>query len=151
MDIIIVYFSKSFWAFIKEVINMNELIQTTSNEIIIHSKAGRVHHNIIKIAKEYMQNNYRRNIHIKDIAAVTGATYSHFSTIFKNLTGESASFHLKQIRVKEACRLLLETDKSLYDIAISCGFHNVSYFYLPFRKITGFTPAQYRKRKKDMG
>ena len=53
---------------------------------------------------------------------------------------------LQKIRVDEACVLLASTDRKITDIALSCGFGDMKFFYGTFKKLTGMTPGEYRQR-----
>jgi YesN/AraC family two-component response regulator len=52
--------------------------------------------------------------------------------------------HLNRVRIEEAARLLANTDYSVMEIAIACGYKDQSYFTKVFKKLTGLTPKQYR-------
>ena len=55
------------------------------------------------------------------------------------------------IRIKNACRLLLETKLSITDIAFECGFNDSNYFGDAFRHMKGVSPNKYRKNKELVG
>jgi YesN/AraC family two-component response regulator len=63
----------------------------------------------------------------------------------KNLTGKTFSQILQQIRIQNAQNLLARTSKSCTEVAYECGYHDQSYFIKHFRRITGTTPAKYRR------
>lgn len=72
----------------------------------------------------------------------------HLSRIFKEATGFTLTDYIGLTRVKEAQRLLRETDRSITDVAASVGFDNFSHFGKTFKKITRLTPRDYRKSVK---
>ena len=70
---------------------------------------------------------------------------SYFSRKFKLCTGFGYKEYLITVRIIEACRLLLNTDMSITQIAENCGFDDSNYFGDCFKKIKGMSPREYRK------
>ena len=69
---------------------------------------------------------------------------AYFSSIFKQCSGSSFKEYLNMVRVEESKRLLSNTEYSIIDIAVACGFDDQSYFSKVFKKYTGMSPKQYR-------
>jgi len=69
---------------------------------------------------------------------------SHLSRLFKQLTGESFSEHLRRVRISHACTLLRETSMTVEDIVTKCGLKDIPTFYRTFNAIKKMTPNQYR-------
>lgn len=69
----------------------------------------------------------------------------YLSRMFKEITGFAFSDYVILTRIKEAQRLLRETDRSITDIAAAVGFENFSHFGKTFKKITRSSPRDYRK------
>jgi AraC-like DNA-binding protein len=111
-------------------------------------KSETVLRTIIFPAIQYMLDNYTRKIRIKEIAETIGVSYCYFCSNFKKEMGITALSYLKQIRVKETCRLLRETNEPLRKIAKYCGFTDISWFFTTFKKYSGTSPYQYRKQYK---
>lgn len=65
---------------------------------------------------------------------------------FRKNTGKSVGNYIQELRIKKACKLIEETNYPLKYIAPACGFSNEYYFSSVFTKITGITPAKYRKK-----
>ena len=72
---------------------------------------------------------------------------SFLSKRFKTATGFGFKEYIINLRIQNACRLLLETNKSITDIAFECGFNDSNYFGDSFRKIKGISPRKYRKNE----
>lgn len=72
---------------------------------------------------------------------------SYLRSIFKEKTGHPLSGYIIQKRLEMICRLLLDTDWSIQQIADHMGFSSRSYFYTFFKNYMGMTPSQYRKNK----
>lgn len=77
-------------------------------------------------------------------ACVTG---SHFSRVFKELTGLTVTDYIAAKRIIKAKELLFETDGKLSTIAEQCGFESMTHFHRTFKKIAGCAPAAYKKQK----
>lgn len=69
----------------------------------------------------------------------------HFARAFQTSTGTTPRAFIEQRRIEKAKQLLRESVLPLADIALEAGFQTQSRFTTAFRRITGFTPAVYRK------
>ena len=81
-----------------------------------------------------------------EVASFCGLSYNHFSTSFKKSVGRSFNDYVTLIRLNEAERLIVSSDKSITEIAFSCGFSSTSHFISRFKAQKGVTPYQLRKR-----
>ncbi|WP_088103689.1 helix-turn-helix domain-containing protein [Halalkalibacter urbisdiaboli] len=96
----------------------------------------------------YMRKHYQSKLTLAEIAQRFFISPSYLSRSFKLITGFQFKDYLQIIRVQEAKRLLRETDKPIGRIAEEVGFEYVANFNVTFKKITGITPRDYRKRKQ---
>lgn len=94
----------------------------------------------------YINNNYAEKITLDFLSDKFFIDKFHLCHIFRKEIGITLVEFLNQKRIVEAGILLRTTDKSVYDIAIEVGFHNQNYFGALFRKHTGMSPMQYRKK-----
>lgn len=78
---------------------------------------------------------------------IYNAKGSHLFRSFQNYMNRSPKEYLTEYRIKQACRLLRETDLSVSAIAYSVGFENNLYFSKAFRKQKGESPSEYRKSR----
>lgn len=78
------------------------------------------------------------------VAAESGMAPASFSRFFKRATGRTFISYVNELRIGRACRLLLETDLTITEIAYRVGFNNLSNFNRRFRKIRGEAPRDYR-------
>ncbi|MGI5825290.1 MAG: helix-turn-helix domain-containing protein, partial [Bacillota bacterium] len=101
---------------------------------------------IIKKAMTYINNHYKENINIEQVAGYVHLNHSYFSTLFKKETGQTFSEYLLKNRIEESKLLLANTDMGILDISLSVGLNSQSYFTKVFKKQTGITPNQYRKQ-----
>ena len=93
---------------------------------------------------EYIRKNYSTQLTIAAMADEFHMSEKYFSRYFRNATGQNFTAYLNTIRIKQACTLLRETDRTVLEIAFECGYENVSYFNRVFRSQMGISPLQYR-------
>jgi two-component system response regulator YesN len=72
---------------------------------------------------------------------------TYLSRLFKQKTGLSFTDFLTRVRLQEAKRLLLKTDRTIEEIAVAIGFKNNSYFTSVFKKREGIKPSEFRSRR----
>ena len=95
---------------------------------------------------EYLKQNYNTDIKLEDVAIKSFISKNYFSKLFKEVTGTNFSDYIQKLRIDEACSLLKSTDMKITDIAFQTGFNDIKFFYDVFKKITGKTPGDYRKK-----
>ena len=95
----------------------------------------------------YIFEHYTENILLEDVADKFDMNKSFLSKRFKTATGFGFKEYIINLRIQNACRLLLETNKSITDIAFECGFNDSNSFGDSFRKIKGISPRKYRKNE----
>ena len=96
----------------------------------------------------YIYEHYDKKITLDDMAERFPISRSFLSKKFKQATGFGFKEYLVNVRIKNACRLLLETNHSITDIAFECGFNDSNYFGDAFRTIKGIAPNKYRRNKE---
>jgi AraC family cel operon transcriptional repressor len=75
-------------------------------------------------------------------------TPAHLSRSFQAYLGMTPTAYLHQVRLRYAANLLAQTDRTIADIAASCGYDNLSLFYRRFLKAHGMTPKTYRSHHR---
>ncbi|MDF2800440.1 MAG: two component transcriptional regulator, AraC family [Anaerocolumna sp.] len=99
----------------------------------------------IQRAIGYIQENYARDLNMAVVSNYISMNYSLFSYVFKQFTGMNFVNYLKDIRMKEAKRLLEETDKKIIEISNAIGYENEKHFMKIFKSTTGVSPTEFRK------
>ncbi|MDN5216919.1 AraC family transcriptional regulator [Fulvivirgaceae bacterium BMA12] len=94
--------------------------------------------------------NFKENITLAEIADVANLSKSAFCRYFKNTVKQSYNEFLYNIRVEFACKMLLESDFGITQIAYESGFNNPSAFSQIFKRVKGISPHQYRKTNAIM-
>ena len=93
----------------------------------------------------YISSHFHENIDAAFCAREANMSYSHFSRCFKRITGQGFKEYLNGVRIDRARKLLLTTDKTVTEIALECGYNNVSYFIMLYRNQRGITPSEDRR------
>lgn len=101
-----------------------------------------------KVYKHVIDNSWR-GITLDEAASVANFSAPAFCRYFKKRTNKTFVRFLNEIRVGHACRLLIDENHPISDICFICGFNNISYFIKQFKRTTGFTPLNYRKKFAD--
>jgi AraC-like DNA-binding protein len=100
----------------------------------------------------YMEENYAAaDLSLERIAEQFGYSNYYWSRFFKEKIGCHFSDFLWQLRVREAKRQFVTTTKTLKEIIVDVGYHDLSSFSRRFKGEEGITPGQYRKLYADSG
>lgn len=94
----------------------------------------------------HLHENFAERLSTDELAEMAGLSVSHFERRFRRAFGSSPRQYLVRIRVEHAARMLLETDKTVSEVAHKCGFYDHAHFSRSFRKIMQLSPSQYRSR-----
>lgn len=105
------------------------------------------HPEILK-AKELINSNFRDQITLDDIANQVYLSKPYFSRLFHKVEGLTFTQYLQNIRIAEAKKLLISTNRKIIDVAMDCGFNNISYFNELFLKNEKCSPKNFRKKHK---
>jgi AraC-like DNA-binding protein len=92
----------------------------------------------------YMKEHLQEQISLQQIANVAFMTVPAFCRFFKNRTKKTFSEYLIELRIDDACKMLIEADKPISEIAHSCGFVSHSHFCKVFRTSMKQSPIQYK-------
>ncbi len=96
-----------------------------------------------------LEYELRRNLShqwtVEEMATFVGLGTTLFNDKVKSYSGFSPVSYLINIRISEAIKLLKNPDISLTDIALDIGFYSSQHFSTTFKKLTGYTPSQFRK------
>ncbi len=101
----------------------------------------------LKNAITYIEEHYADRITLDDLAKAAGMNRKYFCSFFHNMTHRTPVEYLNSYRIEQACDLLLSTDKTVAEVAGSCGFNDVSYFTKTFHRYMGITPLGCRKKR----
>lgn len=102
---------------------------------------------LIESVKNYIREHLSEDIARNDIATAVHVSPDYLSHKFREEVGQSIPKYILSKRILLAEKLLSQGDQSIRDVAIHCGFQNISYFSHQFKSMTGKAPQEYSKRK----
>lgn len=97
---------------------------------------------------KYLEQHYQEDLSLSSVAERFSLSPGYFSTIFKKKAGHNFVHYLTGLRIREAKRLLLETQMTISEVALAVGYSSASFFIRSFKKTEGISPSEYRKGKK---
>lgn len=98
---------------------------------------------ILKQCLDYIEEHYTQDLSLDSLAEQVGMTPRYFCRFFKEMTSKPPMEYLNAYRIEMASIDLLESKKSVTEIAYDNGFHDLNYFIRAFKKQKGLTPGQY--------
>lgn len=99
----------------------------------------------------YIQQNYHKQISLKQMAGDLGYNYTYLSNIFNKIFGCGFSKFVNYFRTSNAAELLNTTSNSMVEISNACGFESIRSFNEQFKQDYGVTPTEYRARRGSGG
>jgi AraC family transcriptional regulator len=96
----------------------------------------------------YIDSHIADRVMVADLSALVRCSEAHFSRLFKGTFGESPHAFVVKRRVELAARRLLDTETSLSDVALSCGFTDQAHLTNSFRHVMQNTPSAWRRAYK---
>ena len=100
----------------------------------------------IKTVLTYIKENYKDKIYIQDLAKQVNMNSQYFCRFFKKSIGRSPMEYVNDYRLKQSLRLLKETDLSITEVCMECGYNNLGNFLRSFKRYTYTTPLKSRKQ-----
>ncbi len=102
----------------------------------------------IRTITNYIEEYYGEKILLSDLAKCTNMSVYHMAHIFKKATGKTPNEYINDYRLAMATDKLLHEATPILEIAMECGYNNISYFNRIFKDRFGTTPKEYRKSHK---
>lgn len=94
----------------------------------------------------FVHQHYDRKITLDDIAVAGAVCRSRCCKLFNQYIGQTPNTYLARYRIAKSCEMLRETNRTICEIAVTCGFQSASYFACVFHRVTGLLPQDYRKQ-----
>jgi AraC-like DNA-binding protein/quercetin dioxygenase-like cupin family protein len=94
----------------------------------------------------HLQQHFHEAITLKQVSDLVFMSESNFCKFFKKATNTTFSDYLNDLRINEACHLLLSSEENISKIAHDCGFESLSYFNRVFLKKKQLTPSGFRNQ-----
>ena len=121
--------------------NARELATSSFAKVGVESESKR----ILKV-KNYIDDHYKEELSLEQLAALVGMTPTAFSRYFKQRTSKNISEYIVDIRLGYAARMLIDTADSVSVICWRTGFNTISNFNRLFRKRKGCSPTEFREK-----
>lgn len=99
----------------------------------------------MRLVHEYVMKHYKEKICLSEVAALANMTESAFCRYFKSRTNKTFSDFVSEIRIGQACKLLLNNKMSVAQVCYESGYNTVSNFNNQFKTLKGKSPKQYQK------
>ena len=99
----------------------------------------------LKTVLTLLEEKFSEPLTLEDLSKSVGMTPKYFCRFFHQMTNKTPIEYLNYYRIDVACELMLTKDICITDVALDCGFNDVSYFIKTFKKYKGITPKQYIK------
>ena len=119
--------------------------QTVYNDVN-ENKSKEIQNQIIFKAVQYINQHYKSDISLTEMAERYYMNPSYFGRLFKMHVKESFIDYLIKIRMQKATDLLENTNMKVLDVAKAVGYPDLNYFIRLFKRRMGETPGEYRKR-----
>lgn len=97
---------------------------------------------------DYVRANLTRNVSLAELAALVGLSPDHFGVAFRTAAGKTPHQFLLHCRIEAAKDILLRENASLSAVAVDIGFSDQAHFTRVFRRLTGQTPALWRREQR---
>jgi AraC-like DNA-binding protein len=130
---------------ILEMIAFNGEYQYLASPVALNTINERDTERLNKVYKYVLDNSFQE-ITLEKAASLASLSKPAFCRYFRKRANKSFIRFLNEIRVGQACRMLVSENNSIAEICYASGYNNTSYFIRQFRAVTGFTPLGYRKK-----
>ena len=128
---------------------IDELFILTTRQLSRQSNTGRDFSKTFMKLEESLREDLSHQWTVEEMAAFVGLGTTLFNEKVKNYSGFSPLNYLIKIRISEAIKLLKKEKVSITDIALETGFSSSQHFSTTFKKLTGYTPGEYRKKNNS--
>lgn len=95
---------------------------------------------------DYIMGHYSKNITLEELADINYVSVGYLSRKFKKDTGLNVSDYIRKVRINKAKKLLSETNDSISEISVKCGYNDSNYFSYVFKKEEKISPSKFRKQ-----
>jgi AraC family transcriptional regulator len=104
-------------------------------------------HRLVRVV-EYIEAHLSERLDLRVLAKEAGISPFHFAALFTKAVGATPHRHVQHLRLEAAKAMLRDTDKSILDMALTCGFASASHFAAAFRRQFSQSPTEYRSSRR---
>ena len=124
---------------------IDEIFILITRQLTMQNNSGRDFPQTFMKLEQTLRKNLAYQWTVDEMAALVGLGTTAFNEKVKSYSGFSPLNYLINIRISEAIRLLKREDSSVTNIALDTGFYSSQHFSTTFKKLTGYTPSEFRK------
>lgn len=99
---------------------------------------------------QFTFENFHRDITLDETAAHINLSKEAFCRYFKQKTGKTYVQFLTEVRIGNACKLLMQNDMTVLEVCYACGYNYPSNFYRQFKAVKKVTPLEYQKSYQNL-
>lgn len=126
---------------------LDELNKPNNHSFLSKNKLDK-YLNMVERGKEFIMNNFQKDIELSDISSHAFSSPYHFSRTFKHFTSISPYQYLIKVRLNHSVLLLLDTNDPVTQISYDAGFNTLNHFIATFSDRYNISPLQYRKKHR---
>lgn len=128
---------------------VDELLITITRQLTRQNNAVRDFPKAFMQLEEALRKDLSHQWSVEEMAAIAGMGITLFNERVKSYTGFTPINYLINIRISEALKLLKKKEVAITDIALDLGFYSSQHFSTTFKKLTGYTPGEFRKNNSS--
>lgn len=129
---------------VEGLLDLLEEMQVDFAERMHELKKEAVHSIHIRKSMDYIQEHLQEKLSVKDIAGQLGLSADYYAKLFYKEMGVSVKDYVAEAKISTAANMLIYSDYSYTDIALTLGYSSQSAFISVFKKRKGITPKEYR-------
>lgn len=125
-----------------------EMLRCYLTQVLVHATRAcetRIPHEAVTKVMEHLKLHYTDSLSLDTLSRLTGYTPQYLSNLFSSEVGISIQGFLQRIRMEEACKLLINTNLSVVEVAAAVGYQDARHFAKVFRRYHTISPREYRK------
>ena len=130
---------------ILDILSISENYEVLCSEQISHTFKKDEKERMAKIIS-FLNENFEEKIELQEVASIANMTPNAFCRYFKKRTKKSFSQFLNEIRIRNACKLLIEGKLQIATICYQSGFNTLTNFNRQFKSFMNITPSEYMKK-----
>lgn len=100
----------------------------------------------LKPVLEYIEAHFAEPLSLAELSGIIGMNPKYFCRFFNSIIQQTPMNYVNYYRIEQAADLLCNTDTSVTEVGLECGFNDTCHFVKTFKKYKGITPKQYQKR-----
>lgn len=130
---------------ILDILSVSENYTALCSEVITNSNSKNEKDRMARVIS-YLTNNFDQKIELEKVASIAYMTPNAFCRYFKKRTHKSFTQYLNEIRLRHACKLLIEGDLQISTVCYQSGFNTLTNFNRQFKALMNLTPSEYAEK-----